>query len=539
MLHRESVARRPLPRPATVNLRPRLWDESGMALVMALGVMLVLTILVTSTLAFTSSNSRDASLKQSGQSAYALAEAGLNQAEAQLYSHYYNSDGTLYKSDGTPLNNTTVYDPSWFTGAGIPSSQQSPTSTAACTSTSTCMSWGPSSYTPAGSVNVKGVLVLQGTGRVPNPTGGARLTRTVTETIDIEQLPGPTQTPSYWDELYSGSTGQPCDLQLGQTVNATAPIYVAGNLCLTSAASIEGSGNPLKPVNIKVQGNLRLQNGGADIGKTTRVDSVQVGGGCVKDNNKPYVTPCPINTSTTQIWDQSGRTTAPAPAVETLPAVDWTTIANEQAASTVSCTNGVSLSSGTFYLTPSSGAGSTGYTCTVRDGVSGAVVGSITYNSSAHTAAFSGQVYFSGNLDISNSTPMTYTGVSSFFVLGTVFAANGTVLCVHLSGSACDVANANNTSSPDYWDTTKSVLILESKGLMSSTNLGFQGGLYSATEINLGGGQGSTQGPLVSPQLIIPGQSLNLSFPNFPFIISGSDPNAKPPYTLSSAGGSF
>lgn len=505
----------------------RLRDESGIALIMALAVMLVLTILVTGTLAFTSFTSRDASLKQSGQSAYSLAEAGLSQAKAQLYQHYYNSDRTT-------KNYQTVYDPTWFTASGVPSSQQSPTSTAACTSTSTCMSWGPQSWTATGSPNVKGVLVLQGTGRVPNPTGGAQLTRTVTDTVYVEQLPQYTPPPSYWTELYSGSTGQPCDLQLGQTVNANAPIYVAGNLCLTSAASIEGSA-----VTLKVQGNVRLQNGGADIGKTTKVTSVQVGGGCVKSNNGSYITPCPINTSTTQIWDNSGNTTAPAPAVETLPAVDWTGISNEQTASTVSCTNGVSLSSATFYLTPSSGAGSTGYTCTIKDGVSGGTVGSITYNSSAHTVALYGYLYFSGNLDISNGTPVTYTGVTSLFVAGTVFASNGTVLCVHVASGTCDVANALNTSSSDYWDTTKSLLIIEAKGLMSSTNLSFQGGLYSATEINLGGGQGSTQGPLVSPSLIIPGQSLNLSFPNFPFIESFSDPNAHVNYSLASSGGSY
>lgn len=505
----------------------RLRDESGIALIMALAVMLVLTVLVTSTLAFTSSNSRDASLKQSGQSAYSLAEAGLGQIEAQLYSHFYDSSGAT-------TNNTTLYDASWFTGAGIPTSQQSPTSTAACTSTSTCMSWSVASWTPTNSENVKGVLVLQGTGRVPNPTGGTQLSRTVTDKIYIEQLPQYVPPPSYWTELYSGSTGQPCDLQLGQTVNANAPIYVAGNLCLTSAASIEGSA-----VTLKVLGNIRLQNGGADIGKTTRVTSVQVGGGCVKSNNGSYITPCPINTSTTQIWDSSGRTTAPTPAVETLPSVDWAGIAAEQAASTVSCTNGVSLSSATFYLTPSSGAGSSGYTCTISDGVSGATVGSITYNSVAHTVALYGYLYFSGNLDLSNSSATTYTGVSSFFVAGTVFASNNTVLCVHLTSGKCDTANATNTSSPDYWDTTKSVLIIESEGLMSATNLNFQGGLYSATEINLGGGQSSTQGPLVSPQLIIPGQSLNLSFPNFPFIESFSDPNSKPKYSLYSSGGSF
>jgi hypothetical protein len=396
------------------------------------------------------------------------------------------------------------------------------------------MSWGQSSWTPGGAGYVKGVLVLQGTGRVPNPTGSAQLTRTVTDKIYVEQLPQYVPPPSYWDELYSGSTGQPCDLQLGQTVNANAPIYVAGNLCLTSAASIEGSA-----VTLTVMGNIRLQNGGADIGKTTRVTSVLVGGGCVKSNNGSYLTPCPINTSTTQIWDQSGRTTAPAPTAQSLPAIDWAGISAQQAASTVSCTNGVSLSSATFYLTPSSGAGSTGYTCTITDGVSGATAGSIAYNSSTHKVAFFGDIYIPGNLDLSNSTPVTYTGIGSFFVAGTVTAANGTVLCVHVQGSSCDVANANTVGNADYWDTTQSVLIIQAEGAISSTNLNFQGGLYSVTQINLGGGQGSTQGPLVSPSLIIPGQSLNLSFPNFPWILSGSLGTAAPNYTLFSSGGSF
>jgi Tfp pilus assembly protein PilX len=530
VLQRSPAARRPVPRPAGLGLPTRLRDESGMALVMALAVVLVLTVLVTATLAFTSSNSRDASLKQSGQSAYALAEAGLNRGLAQLYSNYYDSTGK-------PYNNTTLYSASWFTGAGIPTSQQSPSSTSACTATSTCMSWSVVSATAGGSgPYTKETLVLQGQGRTPNPTGGTALTRTVSQTLSVEQLPQLQQPPSYWTELYSGATGQPCDLQLGQKVNANAPIYVAGNLCLTSAAGIDGSA-----VTLKVQGNIRLQNGGADIGQVTRVTSVQVGGGCVKSNNGAYTTPCPINTASTQIWDVSGRTTAPAPAVETLPVVPWASIAAAQAASTVSCTNGVSLSSATFYLTPASGAGSTGYTCTITDPASTSTIGSISYNSAAHTLAVSGQVYFSGNLDLSTTSPVTYSGISSLFVAGTVTAANGSVLCVHVSGSACDFANATNTSSSGYWDATQSVLVIEAQGSLTATNLAFQGALYSATSINLGGGQSSTQGPLVSPQLIVPGQQLNLTFPNFPFIISSSDPSHQPKFTLTptAGGGSF
>jgi Tfp pilus assembly protein PilX len=518
VLQRSPAARRPVPRPAAFGLRQRLRDERGMALVMALAMMLVLTILVTATLGFTSSTSRDASLKQSGQSAYALAEAGLNAALAQLYTHYYDSSGAA-------TNNTTLYDPSWFTG--VTTSKQSPSSTAACTSTSTCMSWGVVSWTPGGGGFTKGTLVLQGTGRTPNPTGGTALTRTVTEKIAMQQLPQRTPTPSYWSELYTGATGQPCDLQLGQKVNANAPIYVAGNLCLTSAAGIEGSA-----VTLKVLGNIRLQNGGADIGQTTRVTSVQVGGGCVKSNNGAYVTPCPINTASTQIWDQSGRTTAPAPTPDPLPSIDFAGVAAAQAASTISCTNGVSLTSATFYLAPASGAGATGYTCTITDTVSGSTVGSIAYNSTAHTIALAGDVYFPGSIDLSTTSPITYTGVASFFVAGTVTAANGSNLCVHVAAGTCDFANATVTTSPDYWDTTASVLIIQSQGALTATNLAFQGGLYSATSINLGGGQSSTQGPLVSPQIIVPGQQLNLSFPNFPFIISGTLGTQPPKYSL-------
>ena len=536
VLRRSPAARRPLLRPAALALPGSLRDESGIALVMALAVMLVLTVLVTATLAFTSSSSRDASVKQSGQSAYALAQAGLNSALAQLYSQYYDSSGAL-------KNNSTVYSSSWFSGPGIPTSQQSPSSSAACTSTSTCMSWSVASWTPGGpGPFTKGTLVLQGQGRVPNPTGGTALTRTVTDKIYVEQPPQPVTTPSYWTELYSGATGRPCDLQLGQTVNANAPIYVAGNLCLTSAASIEGSA-----VTLTVMGNIRLQNGGSDIGAVTRPISVQVGGGCVKSNNGSYNTPCPINNGTpsTSIYDQSGRTTAAAPSAQAPPTIDWAGIAAAQAASTVTCSNGVSLSSATFYLTPSSGAGSTGYTCSITDPVSQSTIGSITYNSTAHTLALSGDVYLSGSLDFSTPSPITYTGLATLFVAGTVNAANGSVLCVHVSSGNCDFANAINHSSPDYWDPLQSVLLILAQGAVGPgtglKNVDFQGGLYSATSINLGGGNSGTQGPLVSPQIITPGQSLNLSFPNFPLIMSGSGNTPPADYkpVPVSGGGSF
>src|SRR5215213_10375391 len=65
-------------------LRERLCDESGVALVMALGIMLVISIGVSASLEFTSSSGRHAGRSNAGQKAYALAEGGLNNAIAVL-----------------------------------------------------------------------------------------------------------------------------------------------------------------------------------------------------------------------------------------------------------------------------------------------------------------------------------------------------------------------------------------------------------------------------------------------------------------------
>ena len=64
-------------RPFASRALARLQDESGIALVMALGVMLVLAIVLTTTIFFTSASLRHANSSNAGQKAYAIAEAGL------------------------------------------------------------------------------------------------------------------------------------------------------------------------------------------------------------------------------------------------------------------------------------------------------------------------------------------------------------------------------------------------------------------------------------------------------------------------------
>ena len=59
-------------------------EESGIALIMALGTIVVLSILVVSVIDYSATNSRQSSLSSYRQRAYTLAEAGLNDALSVL-----------------------------------------------------------------------------------------------------------------------------------------------------------------------------------------------------------------------------------------------------------------------------------------------------------------------------------------------------------------------------------------------------------------------------------------------------------------------
>src|SRR6266516_7341024 len=63
-------------------------DEQGIALVMAMGIMLVLAITLASVVFLTSSSARDAHRSNASQKAYDLAEAGINNALAVLNANY-------------------------------------------------------------------------------------------------------------------------------------------------------------------------------------------------------------------------------------------------------------------------------------------------------------------------------------------------------------------------------------------------------------------------------------------------------------------
>src|SRR3954451_4551982 len=66
-------------------IRERLRDERGVALLMALGILLVLSLGFATSIALTSSGARHAERSKADQKAYALAEEGINNAASVIF----------------------------------------------------------------------------------------------------------------------------------------------------------------------------------------------------------------------------------------------------------------------------------------------------------------------------------------------------------------------------------------------------------------------------------------------------------------------
>jgi hypothetical protein len=198
-----------------------LKDESGIALIMALAVMLVLTVLLTSVIFFTSSNARDAQRTNAGQKAYALAEAGINNALAVLHSNYPGS--VAYPGDSTLLPaRTSTYSTGSVTWSG--------TLDAAAAGASWTDQWN-----------------ITATGSVVNPTGpGTSPVRRTVKTVVPVVVPASENvngdSPLNW--IYSS-----CDLAFENSVTIGSPVFAGRDLILGGAgtnlgcAAGLGSGN--------------------------------------------------------------------------------------------------------------------------------------------------------------------------------------------------------------------------------------------------------------------------------------------------------
>jgi hypothetical protein len=503
-----------------MSVRRRLGDERGIALVLTILILAIISIAAASAIFFTQGSQSHGYRTKSGFTAYSLAQAALSAATEQITTHYYDSTGQ-------PHDNTTTLTAmaSWAASG----SQQSPSSGSACTSSpvSSCMTWSSMLECPSGttcssgapSIVVTGVEKaiwhITGTGVAPNPAGTGSISRTITIDIPVNAPPGRTgSVNTIYNSVYSGGTGNPCDMNMSQGVTFIAPVYVVGNLCINNPQA-----GVSYPGTLHVGGYLYIKNG--SVGSTTNpITDLQVRYAC---NGTQQTTPLctatlfkPAPPPVKNYWtDGSGGIYANPdvtgnPSFPDQPSEDFPSRKTE--GSPYSCTGVETLGTNPFDLGPSNGD----YSCTAPSG-------SIAWNHTTQVLTISGNVYVYGDMTTANNEKITPSGIGGVFVDGATSFGNNTAICVNGNSGQHD---CNGGSS---WDTTNNFLMIFGQKNITGSNLGLQGGLYSLKNIDFGSGQTDIYGPLIGMSVLIPGQQAATTMPTIPTVIT-TWPNTPQPY---------
>jgi hypothetical protein len=543
-----------MPRWITAAVRSRtlarLRDERGIALVMALGILFVLTISLGTVLYVTSASARHAEHSNAGQKAYALGEAGVNNALAVLNANYPGTVAYPGNSSLLPAR-TTSYD----------------TGTATWSGTLT----GPL----AASSPWRWEWRLTSTGTVQNPTGpaAAPVTRTVTAIVPVVIPPTtPVSAAGPLNFLYSGA-----DMWFENSVHVKAPVYVTRDLHMESTSQIDGAAKKAA-----IGRDLYLKNPQNQIGLTgggdPRIDEIHVVRWCSSktnptlhacgpsnaqwDNDKifatihdnvippgpppfisftPKLTCCapyggsiapsgppagpPDNPSNMGFWYQNADLGPLAPCTTSTGSPPKFDTANP-----LTPDNSINWSASpttVINLTPAAS-----YTCTSMAGST--ILGELSWNASTNLLKVKGTIFIDGSITISPGATARYTGQATIVTSGTFGMKNASICATHPGYTgACDYT----ATSP--WDPNQSALVIVADGLAGAGNAqgqgsdfdpgdgihlksaDFQGALIANHSVNTET-TAKMQGPMISVyDGVFAGQSNDLIFPPVLFAPSG------------------
>ncbi len=248
-------------------LRRRLAGEGGIALVMALAFLFILSIVIFAAIDYSGSASRSAKVDQGRTTAYPLAEAGVNDAIS-----------VLSNSANDPTNSALLGS------AASPRVETFNTGTV-----STYGVFNSSTY----------IWTITATSTVRNPTGAASLHHTIVAQVQVSNA-------SAWDKIYNDDLTT-CLAISG--MNVPSPVSSHGCLALTNGAVISGS-----PV--EVGGNVTIDSTSSIGTSGTPIAKADIGGTC-KYNSGTAHTPC---SSADHVYAGSISTTASG---LTMPTFDW------------------------------------------------------------------------------------------------------------------------------------------------------------------------------------------------------------------------
>jgi Tfp pilus assembly protein PilX len=449
-----------------------LLREDGMALVMALAVLTVLSIVATGVIEYTSANSRSASYSDATQKAYAAAEAGVNSAVSRL---------------GLSTNN--ALDPCLLHPPTNPSG-------------TTCSSNAPFQTTyDGGTTTWYGTLdetaqvwTVHSTGSVRNPTGpsAAAVTRTLAASVGVAANQNDVSNTAVWNYIVATGTSNSttCDVTLANSVQIDEPMYVAGNLCMNNTATIVQPGSDA--VKLIVLGKLVLMSPQNTVGTSSQpIYEADVGGGCASSisnaghactsADRVYASTI-VNTASPlalpTVDDPNAYTTAkPGPknpcTVVSGAAPTWD---NDGTLDLTAYPNGSVPTA--FDLTPGSD-----YACEAKDG-SGNIVGQLDWNNATKTLTIKGKMYIDGSAYSNNGVVDLYSGSATLYLSGTLSISNSTKICGVSAGLTCDFSS---------WSPNSNMLVVVAHGnngsgysISMANTTKWQGGFFAANGIDLG-----------------------------------------------------
>jgi Tfp pilus assembly protein PilX len=412
-----------------------LGRETGMAMLVSLGALLVLGVTGTTVLYYSTTNTRSSSYSKASGASFQLAEAGLHEALSILSNQPTND----------PAN------PNLLPPANNPRT---------------------SSYT-TGSVTWSGTWVqndaewkIVSTGRVANPANvpPSEATRRITATVPI--IPVATQPLSVesWNYIFSYGTGDPdgCDMDTLSSVSIETRVMVTGNLCVKDSSTIEGSN-----AQVLVGGQLKTWGSGTvGRGGSNPAGLVDVAGGCRWETSTLH-SPCKGPSSPSAYSDKVWATTIDTtPALESAPNPDWTYwYTNASPGPTENCTGANRSGPVPVFdndlvqdrdapradLTPSSS-----YTCRTYLGQN--QLGELSWNNTTKMLTVRGTIFIDGDVYVSQMG--AYSGQATLYMTGSFYMSGSNKMCAVRTGGAG--SDCNWTSGA--WNPNNALLTIVAKG---------------------------------------------------------------------------
>lgn len=481
----------------------RLRNERGMILPIALGILATLSIAAMAVVDFSSSNSRSSYRSNSRLNAFALAEAGINNAMAVLSKPENNALDPLLLAE-----RTDEYEGGTVTWSGDLD-------------------------------EFAAVWRLTSTGSTRNPSTGTRpITRTITARVPVT----PTNTQPYnqqnWNYIMSTQvTGAECDMTLDQNVSVSTRVFVFGNLCLQNQAKIWTG--PLI-----VRGKTTLFTNQNQIGSAENpLSEAHIDEGCKYRNNALH-NPCVYGSGETgggdNIWatvlsGDEQMIVAPSPEWD-----DWYVNGSPgpyfpcqgvreglSAGTTPTFDNDAGVATQTFdqkkahrnnsittlfNLTPSNAS----YSCLNNNG-------ELSWDHVNRKLYVGGTIFIDGDVqaEFSSQTTITYEGTASFYVSGSLKIKN-VKFCAGLNGTNCDYTSWNpNTEMLAFVvnGQNRQSEVASGTGIQFS-NAHFQGALFATYKISLDTSSQS-DGPMVASEVMVGQNYVADDFPTITQVPAG------------------